>query len=92
MREELFKGINKMENIECYILVTDCGIMVHGNDVEIKAMLSQTVNQLKVHGFEDRDLKKAFELGLLTYEEREEIVKEKLEGLIDKLFERMVKE
>lgn len=85
MRNELFKGINKMGNIDCYLLCTDGGIMVCGNDVEIKAMFSQIVNQLKEHGVSETVLTRAFELGLMSNEEREEVAKEKISSLIEKL-------
>lgn len=85
MRNELFKGINKMGNIDCYLLCTDRGIMVCGNDVEIRAMFSQIVSQLKDHGMEDEELQRAFELGLMSNEEREEVAKEKINSLIEKL-------
>lgn len=86
MRNELFKGINKMGNIDCYLLVTDKGMMVYGNDIELRAMLSHIVNQLKEHGIEEKELKRAFELGLMSNEERDEVAKEKLDNLIEKLF------
>ena len=85
MRNELFKGINKMGNIDCYLLCTDRGIMVCGNDVEIRAMFSQIVSQLKEHGIDEDELKRAFELGLMSNEERQEVAKEKIESLIEKL-------
>lgn len=87
MRNELFKGINKMGNIECYLLVTDRGIMVCGNDVEIRAMFSQIVSQLKEHGIDEAELQRAFELGLMSNEEREEVAKEKIQSLIEKMIE-----
>lgn len=86
MRNELFKGINKMENIDCYLLVTDKGMMVYGNDIEIRAMFSQIVNQLKNHGIGEKELSRAFELGLMSEKEREEEKKEKVNSLIEKLF------
>lgn len=85
MRNELFKGINKMGNIDCYLLCTDRGIMVCGNDVEIRAMFSQIVNQLIEHGIEENELQRAFELGVMSNEEREEVAKEKISSLIEKL-------
>ena len=85
MRQELFKGINKMGDIECYLLVTDRGIMMCGNDVEARAMLSQIVSQLKEHGLEENELKRAFELGLMTSDEREAVAKEKISSLIEKI-------
>lgn len=85
MRNELFKGINKMGNLECYLLCTDRGIMVCGNDVEIRAMFSQIVSQLKEHGIEESELQRAFELGLMSNDEREEVAKEKIHSLIEKL-------
>lgn len=87
MRNELFKGINKMGDLDCYLLVTDRGIMVCGNDIEIRAMFSQIVSQLKEHGLEAKELQRAFELGLMSNEEREEAAKEKIESLIEKLIE-----
>ena len=85
MRQELFKGINKMGNIDCYLLCTDKGIMMCGNEIEARAMLSQIVCQLKEHGIEDNELKRAFDLGLMSNDEREEVAKEKLGSLIEKL-------
>lgn len=88
MRNELFKGINKMGNIDCYLLITDKGMMVYGNDVEIRAMFSHIVFQLKEHGIEEKELAKAFKLGLMSEEERKEITKEKISSFVEKLFER----
>lgn len=85
MKNELFKGINKMGDIDCYLLCTDSGIMVCGNDVEIRAMFSQIVSQLKEHGIKESELQRAFELGVMSNEEREEVAKEKLNSLIEKL-------
>ena len=87
MRNELFKGINKMGEIDCYLLCTDRGIMVCGNDVEIRAMFSQIVSQLKDHGIEESELQRAFELGVMSNEEREVAAKEKLQNLIEKMIE-----
>lgn len=87
MRKDLFKGINKMGEFDCYLLVTDRGIMMCGNDVEARAMLSQIVNQLKEHGIEEKELKEAFEIGLMSNRERENIMKNKIKELIDNIFE-----
>ena len=86
MRNELFKGINKMGEIGCYLLVTDRGIMLCGNDVEARAMLSQIVNQFKEHGIDEEEIKRAVEIGLMSKEERKEVSKDKIESLIEKLF------
>lgn len=88
MRNELFKGLNKMGNINCYMLLTDKGVMLCGSDVEARAMLSQMVYQLKSHGLKDDDLREAVELGLMSDEEREQKTNEKIESLIEKLFGR----
>lgn len=85
MRNDLFKGINKMGDIDCYLLCTDMGIMVCGNDVEIRAMFSQIVNQLVEHGIEENELQRAFDLGLMSNEEREAVAKDKISKLIEKL-------
>jgi len=86
MRNELFKGINKMGNIGCYLLVTDKGIMMNGNDIEARAMLSHIVYQLKQHGIDEDEIKRAYELGLMSNKERDKVAKEKLDNLIEKLF------
>ena len=86
MRKELFKGINKMGNIECYLLVTYKGIMMSGNDIEARAMFSHIVYQLNQHGISDDELKRAYELGLMSKEERDKVANEKLNNLIEKLF------
>lgn len=86
MRNELFKGINKMGNIGCFLLVTDKGIMMNGNDIEARAMLSHIVYQLKEHGIDEVELKRAYELGLMSDKERDEVAQEKLGSLIEKLF------
>ena len=88
MRNELFKGINKMGNIGCYLLVTDKGIMMSANDIEARAMFSHIVFQLKEHGITEKELAKAYRLGLMSDEEREEASKEQLASFINKLFER----
>ena len=85
MRNELFKGINKMGNISCHLLVTDKGMMVCGNDVEIRAMFSQIVHQLKEHGIGEKELSEAFDLGLMSEDEREEAAKEQIHNLIERL-------
>lgn len=92
MRNELFKGINKMGNMNCYLLVTDKGIMMCGNDVEARAMLSQIVHQLQSHGIEDHEILRAVEIGLMTEKEREGIMHNKVEELIEKLFGRIGKD
>lgn len=87
MREDLFKAINKMENVQCYILISNDGMTLSGSEVEVRAMLSQIVHVLKVHGFSEERINRAVELGLMTDEER----KETLFGNITDMLNRYIK-
>lgn len=87
MRSELFKGINEMGDLECYLVVTDKGIMMYGNSVEARAMLSQLVNQLQKHGIPEHELKEAFEIGIMSNKDRDKLLKQEIKNLLNGLFE-----
>lgn len=90
MKEELIKKIKERRNIDCYIFLTDEGMLAHARGEEILFMITSMIDKLK-EDIPREEFEKCIEYAYMSDEEIEKEAKKKEKERIKEFIE-MLKE
>lgn len=86
LKKEMNEFINKIDEPECYIIMTESGVRVNSDTRGFLSMITCTINQFK-DKISKEEFEKCIEYAYMSDEELEKLAKEKSKDGLGKLKE-----